>query len=229
MEKLMTEAEKSRQKIREMIFYGKYRLNESLPQRKIAEELKVSPIVVRESFRMLENEGLVEIIPKWGARVTTFRVEKIRGIALVREALEGMAARILSKKITENEVLLLHKLAKEVDALFIERTADPKEVGRTHYLFHIKIAQLTGCLEIYETLERINIQYLLWKNSEAVVSPVFFLPPRWRHQTLVEVIAAGNPTKAERFMRLHVRKGIHDILNFLKKKTCPYSNEQMKV
>ena len=57
MAELLTETEKSAQRIRKKIISGVYQLSQTLRQRGIVEELCVSPIVVRES--MLEKTGKV--------------------------------------------------------------------------------------------------------------------------------------------------------------------------
>lgn len=217
MAELLTITEKTRQKIRKMILSGSYKLNHNLPQRKIADELGVSPIVVRESLRMLEKDGVVEIVPKWGARVTTFGPEKVQGMSFVREALEGMAARLLAERITESEITLLRNLADEVNALFDDMTVEHKQLAEVHYSFHTRITQLAGCEELSQALERINLQYLLWLNSE-IVSPMLLSQTPGCHRKLVEVIAQKDPDKAEQFMRHHVQKGFQDIMNSLKEK-----------
>ena len=50
-------------KIREDILNGKYKEHEELKEVAIGEELGVSRTPVREAFRQLELEGLIQIIP----------------------------------------------------------------------------------------------------------------------------------------------------------------------
>ena len=218
MEKLLTKSESTAQKIKERILEGKYPIKGSLPQRKLAQEFGVSPIVVRESLRQLEKEGLVEIVPKWGARVISFHVEKIWGISIVREALEGMAARLLAERITKEEYAFLHKFAQRVDNLFDNTDVSRREVAKVHYSFHLKIAEFARCLELYRSLKQVNVQFLLYLNSE-VVDRGILTRRKVRHMELVEVIAKGDPGKAEEAMRFHVRKGYKDILDFRREDT----------
>ena len=53
-------------KLREDILNGKYKENEELKEVAIGEELGVSRTPVREAFRQLELEGLIQIVPNKG-------------------------------------------------------------------------------------------------------------------------------------------------------------------
>ena len=57
-------------KIRADILSGKYKDHEELKEVAIGEELGVSRTPVREAFRQLELEGLIQIVPNKGAYVT---------------------------------------------------------------------------------------------------------------------------------------------------------------
>ena len=57
-------------RLREDILSGKYKEGDELKEVAIGEELGVSRTPVREAFRQLELEGLIQIIPNKGAYVT---------------------------------------------------------------------------------------------------------------------------------------------------------------
>lgn len=66
-------------RIREDILTGVYEQGAELKEATLGAKLGVSRTPVREALRQLELEGLVEIIPNRGARVTGIS-EKISGI-----------------------------------------------------------------------------------------------------------------------------------------------------
>ena len=63
-------------RIREDILSGKYKENDELKEMTIGEELGVSRTPVREAFRQLELEGLIQIIPNKGAYVTGIMIHE---------------------------------------------------------------------------------------------------------------------------------------------------------
>ena len=52
--------------VRERILKGEYEIGEKIKENQIAAELRVSRTPVREAFKLLENEGLIDYIPNRG-------------------------------------------------------------------------------------------------------------------------------------------------------------------
>jgi len=92
------------QKIRDDILSGKYKDHEELKEVAIGEELGVSRTPVREAFRQLELEGLIQIIPNKGAYVTGITVKDVKDIYMIRSRLEGLCARWATEKITKEQL-----------------------------------------------------------------------------------------------------------------------------
>lgn len=88
-------------KLRADILSGKYKDHEELKEVAIGEELGVSRTPVREAFRQLELEGLIQIIPNKGAYVTGITAKDVQDIYMIRSLLEGLCARWATEHITE--------------------------------------------------------------------------------------------------------------------------------
>ena len=93
----------------------------------LAKELGVSRTPVREALNRLTQDGLVTVSPGRGAFVATFSFEDMVQLLEIREALEGMAARLASSRITKKT---LNKLRKLLEAGMRERESS----GDTGYL-----------------------------------------------------------------------------------------------
>ena len=91
-------------KIRDDILSGKYKEHEELKEVAIGEELGVSRTPVREAFRQLELEGLIQIIPNKGAYVTGITVNDVKDIYMIRSRLEGLCARWATETITDEQM-----------------------------------------------------------------------------------------------------------------------------
>ena len=92
------------QKLREDILSGKYKEHEELKEVAIGEELGVSRTPVREAFRQLELEGLLQIVPNKGAYVTSITAKDVKDIYMIRSLLEGLCARLATEKITKEQM-----------------------------------------------------------------------------------------------------------------------------
>jgi DNA-binding GntR family transcriptional regulator len=77
--------------IRDAIVSGKLRPGERLKENDIAADMSVSRSPVREAFRQLEQEGLVESIPNQGTFVSVLQPDDVREIFTLRATLEDLA------------------------------------------------------------------------------------------------------------------------------------------
>ncbi|MDR7468415.1 MAG: GntR family transcriptional regulator [Armatimonadota bacterium] len=107
--------------LREAILSGRLAQGEYLRQRALSKEYGVSEVVVREALRRLEVEGLVEILPRRGARVSQLTVEDLYELYDLRIFLEELLTRYAVPNCTTDDLAraeaLLEKMAQERDPL----------------------------------------------------------------------------------------------------------------
>src|SRR6056297_3078489 len=89
--------------LRKRIFASKYEVGTKLVETEIAEQMNVSRTPVREAFRKLEIEGLVEHKPRKGIFVKGLDKNDIKEIYSIRSVLEGLASKNAAKNINEEE------------------------------------------------------------------------------------------------------------------------------
>lgn len=73
------------------IIKGEFPANTRLKEDELAEEFKVSRTPIRETLRLLQQDGLIEILPNRGARVYGFTVDDLEDIYEIRRVLEVLA------------------------------------------------------------------------------------------------------------------------------------------
>ena len=79
--------------LRDAILKGQLKPGERLLENHLADKLGVSRTPVREALRMLEQENLVELIPRRGAQVLDISAEDIKNVLEIRSALEVVSVR----------------------------------------------------------------------------------------------------------------------------------------
>lgn len=120
--------------VRERILKGEYEIGEKIKENQIASELKVSRTPIREAFKLLENEGLIDYIPNRGCFAKGFTKQDVDDIYAVREALEELAVRWSVARITEPELVALEE---QVDLMeFYTKKKDKKKVLELNTSFH---------------------------------------------------------------------------------------------
>jgi len=199
-----TITQKITEQIRLAIINGDYKPGDRLPQRKVAERFNTTPIVAREALRALESEKMVVIEPRFGAMVEEISIEKLKERYIVREALEGMAARLACENMSKKDKLRLVEIADQCDIELLDDSLSNKEKAVLHQSLHGTILEIADCDELTQILKTLYLNSILisnayhidWKTEE----------PGW-HRKLVDTIISDDPNIAEKTMREHVIKG----------------------
>lgn len=123
--------------LQEKILHGKIKPGERLVERSLAEELGVSRTPVRESFPVLEQQGLVRNSPGLGVVVRQINVREIRDSLEVRDVLDALAARRSAENRSDEDVVLI-EAAMQLHDLAVARGED-KAIVETDSLFHARI------------------------------------------------------------------------------------------
>jgi DNA-binding GntR family transcriptional regulator len=81
--------------LRDAIVRGHLKPGDHLKENEIAAQMSVSRSPVREAFRQLEQEGLIESFPNQGCYVKTFSAKEIEDIFTLRAVLENLAFELI--------------------------------------------------------------------------------------------------------------------------------------
>ena len=106
--------------LRERILSNEIVSGTRLVLRQLANAYETSDIPVREALRMLERDGLVEMVPYRGARVTTLTAREIEETYFIRGHLESIATGLAAERITDAELdaldVLMERMREAVSA-----------------------------------------------------------------------------------------------------------------
>jgi DNA-binding GntR family transcriptional regulator len=201
--------------LRDLIMDGKFRPGERLVRRKVAKQLGISYVPVTEALYMLECDGLVENLPKYGCHVRQITLEQIQNDFVIREALECQSARIAAEKGTDEQFSRLLRQAIRLDHILFEADTSSTLGMGMHAEFHLAIAKLSH-LEIFiaevQKIWRQRLARLIWFSAIC-----YKKPPKGWHELLLNEIMSRDPDRAEKMMRKHTQYGTNiDISAFEK-------------
>jgi DNA-binding GntR family transcriptional regulator len=117
--------------IRRLIFDGRLRPGERIPQEQVASTLGISRIPVREALIALEREGWVTIQMHRGAFVSALDEQAVRDTYELFGLVYGFAARRAIERADPGLVDRLRELSRRLGA-----SDDPDEVGHLTVAFH---------------------------------------------------------------------------------------------
>lgn len=97
-------------RLRDLIVEGGFAEGSHLSERLLCDRLAVSRAPVREALKVLSAEGLVELLPNQGARISSLTVEHVRDIFEVVAVLEKEAARLVCRKASGAAIAMICEL-----------------------------------------------------------------------------------------------------------------------
>ncbi len=190
----------------ERILRNEWAPGDMINRREVAADLEVSVAPALEAMLQLEAEGLLETIPRKGTRIRVITEEDLRGQVILRQALEGQAARLYcGEPIVRNESRLL-ELAAAVDNSAVNTWDNwEKEIQ-----FHRSLVELADCAILVREFNKVMRLSLFFAANK--LSSLSF-NKRYdhiinRHTELVQKLQNPDPDVAERAMREHLYSGL---------------------
>ena len=152
-------------RLRDMIIEGELPAGTRLNERALCDRLGASRTPLREAFRLLAAEHLVELQPNRGAQVVTLSDDDIRESFEVMGALEALSGELACQRITPDEIAEIKALTFEMLACHARR--DLPAYYRINRAIHDRInrAASNGLLsQVYSTLN-LRIQNLRFRSN----------------------------------------------------------------
>lgn len=140
--------------LRDMIIEGHLEPGARLNERVLCEQLNVSRTPLREAFKMLAGQGLVELLPNRGAVVARMGIEDIEAAFAVIASLEGLAGELAAQHITDAELTEIRAL--QFDMLASHSRRDLPGYFRANMRIHALINAAAKNPVLTETFERLN-------------------------------------------------------------------------
>jgi len=171
-----------------------------LDERRLSEQLNISRTPVREALARLEQEGLVEIVPRRGIYIVRKSKAEVLEMITVWAALEGMAARLITEVATDKEIASLSELFATFDGDAVRANID--EYSDRNIKFHQALLDLSRCSLLRETADNLFIHMrsirarTIGETDRADKSII-------DHMHIIEALEARDTELAERLAREH--------------------------
>lgn len=191
------------QLLKEQILDGRLAPGQRLISTDLVEQFGVSRGPLREAFRQLDAERLVDVEPNRGAIVRRLGATEVKELYEIRIALEGFAARLAAEKINEGNN------RAELEAVL--------EKGRRHKLNPVFAAFISDNRDFHQAIVRICGNPELGMLIDKYQQPVFMIQLRQiigtdqviahaldEHEAIAQGILSGSPEAAYLAMRTHL-------------------------
>jgi len=191
--------------LKNMILNHRFSPGARINVEQIAKEVGASRTPVWEAVHRLMQEGLLENIPNRGVFMATLTPKAAIEMYTVRQALEGLAARLAAQNANEKAIkkmmACLDKQAKAVEK------EDLVAYSKLDFEFHAIIYELSGNQTLQEMLEAIKNKM---RPIAMLINPI--LPELYRHHLrILEAIKNRDSNEAEEAFIEHNQRMIDQI------------------
>ena len=179
-------------------------------EQEVALALGMSRTPVREALVRLENDGLVEVVPRHGMRVLPVSPTDMREIYEILTALECMAAEIVARrKPTDAELQPLIQATADMDKAL--ENDDLNAWAAADERFHASLIELSGNRQLAATV------WNYWDRAHRARMFSLKLRPKpvnstQDHRELVERLRAGDARGAAEVNRTHRARASRELL-----------------
>lgn len=193
------------------IIEGHLKPGEKLVENDLRKKFGISRAPIRECFRILQSEGLIVIQPRKGTFVREFSRKEIEDVFPVRAYLEGLAAKLATPNIGDQEIEKLEELIAEMNLAI--KNNEIKAFLRSNYIFHsvfIKAAQNEILEKVLGNLGKgfwLRIAYLYYQASPELVFS------NKMHKDILEAFKKGDPYAAEQAVTKHIEHAKRPLLD----------------
>lgn len=192
--------------ISQRILSGELTPGTRLYEDRLAADLGVSRNPVRESLRLLEATGLVEVVPRRGAYVADVDHGDLVQLLDVRQILEAHAAALAAERCDPDALAELDRCI--ADGIEASQNDDLVRAAECHRDFHLAIEAASGNPHIGETVgplrQRSELVFSMLSDQRSMLS--------WEeHRRIRDAIASGDPDLARQRTLEHMRGVIHDL------------------
>jgi DNA-binding GntR family transcriptional regulator len=199
-------------RLRSYITNGDLLPGTNLREEELSRHLGISRTPLREAIRRLAEEGLVEVQPYRGARVVRLNTVQLEELCEIREAVEGLAARLAALRMSDSQIRRIRQRLR----------SRLREVGRQPSLyypprldFHLDVLHASGNRTLATLADRLYARLTLVRGLSGAFR-ARAEPAAREHLDILAAIERRDPDAAERLMRRHIRRSRENLRRFLR-------------
>lgn len=186
--------------VKDLLLSGHFKPGERIRERELTELLGVSRTPIREALRMLEQDHLVDSVPRRGFRMRVPAAKELKDFYELRAELEGLSAALAAERASDETLAALHADLQQVQELLAQ--GDAREIIAGNNRFHDAVARAADNRILEQSLSQLRdgvnlyrtLSWSSYKERPAVT---------WRqHSAIYLGLAERNPALArERAVR----------------------------
>ena len=205
-----TLSEKVYDRLKELIMDGELERGTKITETSIAKMFDVSPTPVREAFRKLASDGLIEVASWKGVIVKGIEQKDLLEIYECREALEGMVGKLAVRNITEEDIKILEGILEKCN-----EAKTPEILIELNTEFHNELLRIAKNERLSKLLNELMVVILYDRDISGRYS-IRRQEIVQEHLDILKYLKKRDEKKVSELMEKHITNGYEFIKNYNK-------------
>jgi DNA-binding GntR family transcriptional regulator len=192
--------------LRSGVLQGRYAPGQRLVEADLTQDLRVSRGPLREAFRRLSAEGLLEIVPNRGAMIRRLTLREMRELFQIRVGLETLAARLAAEAMTD--IATKETFEREIKPIWDDRPRAPgADYIDENHQFHDAVVAASGNKQLLGLTRQLRLPVLMYQlagtlKAENIAASLS------EHRAIARAILDGDAKLAEKNVRDHLTRAM---------------------
>jgi len=191
------------ERLRDMIIEGQLTAGNWINELDLCKKLGISRTPLREALKVLASEGLVELVPRRGARVAQLSIRETVDLFEALGALEGIAAEFAAARMSTADIEKLRRLQALIEQQ--HRAKNRLDYFRDNQTLHEAIVAFSGNSAIAEIHLRLIARVGSARYS-AILSESRWNDAVQEHSEILGALERRDARRAGELMRQHVAR-----------------------
>ncbi len=184
------------------IIQGRFKGGERLIENDLQRRLGISRGPIRESFRILEKNGLITIIPRKGTFVRKISRKDVEENFPIRAQLEGLSTRLAILNLTSEDIENMKSVFLKMATAFSDHNFE--SYLKFHSEFHEIIYKASKNDTLIKIIDNLRLQANWFGLTYLYIFRESFEYAIKAHQEILDVLVKKDSDRAETLMKEHI-------------------------
>lgn len=200
--------------LQRMLLSGELHSGSLVSEQSLAAEIGMSRTPVREAIRTLEQEGVLEQVPRYGTRVRKLERRDLMELYELREAIEPFAVAKAATAVLPEDIVSLRSLCDEIGKLAreLKHTKHPllnapqmQRLLSADLGFHLILLRVSGNQRMMKIVSDSRLLTGIFRTQRQAHTQAVLEQTHREHCAVLTAVEAGDGAAARRAMATHIR------------------------
>jgi len=190
-------------RLREQIYQNELAPGDAIDEMALCERFGISRTPLREALKVLDSEGLIELIPRRGSFVRRMDIEELNELFPVMVVLEGLCAREAVENCATEDLQRLEKMHEKLESFAGQSDVDA--YYEQNFVFHQAIQDLSGNKWLQRVIGDLRKVLRLARHMQLTI-PGRLEQSLNEHRQIMQAFKEKDPDLADQNMQNHLKQ-----------------------